>query len=137
MDGNQAGDAAPFFELATDKVTGAFWRDEHRIDARRRLDLAKMHVEAVRGHQDCALFQIRADRSPIDVPLHFVGQQDVDDVRLPRRVLSGYWLKAMLDRQLIIRAAGALTDDYVDSAIAEVLGLSVSLAAIAEDGDGL
>ena len=51
MNGDQAGHAAALFELAADEVARALRRDEHRIDARRRLDLAEVHVEAVRGHQ--------------------------------------------------------------------------------------
>ena len=63
-------------------MAGAFRGDEQRIDARRRLDLAEVDVEAVRAHQDVARLQVRPDVLAIDVALHFVGQQDVDDVGL-------------------------------------------------------
>ena len=46
-------------------------------------------------------------------------------------------LKPWLDRQVVVRAAGALADDDVEAAVAEVLGLGVALRAVADDGDRL
>ena len=62
---------------------------------------------------DGPLLQVRLDRRAIDVALHFVGQQDVDDVGLLRRVLGRHRLEAVLDRQVVVRAAGPLADDHV------------------------
>ena len=44
--------------------------------------------------------------------------------------------EAVADGKVIVRTAGALADDDVATAVAQVLGLSVSLAAVAQDGDG-
>ena len=45
-------------------------------------DLAEVDVEAVRAHQHVARLQVRLDLRAIDVALHFVGQQDVDQIAL-------------------------------------------------------
>ena len=54
----------------------------------RRLDLAEMHVEAVRAHQDVARLQVWADALAVDVSLHFVRQQHVDHVGLFGRLFG-------------------------------------------------
>ena len=46
-------------------------------------------------------------------------------------------LEAVADGEVVVLAAGALADDDVDAAVAEVLGLGVALRAVADDGDGL
>src|SRR5947208_13528606 len=80
---------------------------------------------------------MRLDRGPIRIALHFVREQDVDDVRRLRRLFGRYRLEAVLDRQVMIRAARALADDHIHTTIAEILCLRVSLAAVAQDGNRL
>ena len=73
----------------------------------------------------------------IDVALHFVGQQDVDQVAL----LGGFFgrdrLEAVALGQVVVGAAGPLADDDLAAAVAQVLGMGVPLRAVAEDGDRL
>src|SRR6478609_3467678 len=115
----------------------ALRRDEHRIHARRRLNLAEMHVEAVRSHQNAARLQIRLDRRAIRITLNLIRQQYVDDIRRLGRFLSRHRLELVLDRQVVVRTARPLADDYIYAAVAKVLRLSMSLAAVAQDGDRL
>ncbi len=44
-------------------------------------------------------------------------------------------LKAVADGQFVVRAAWSLTDDHLAAAVAEVLCVGVSLAAVAQNGD--
>ena len=46
-------------------------------------------------------------------------------------------LKPSLDRQVVVRRARPLADHDVAARVAEVLGLGVPLAAVADDGDRL
>jgi hypothetical protein len=41
------------------------------------------------------------------------------------------------DREIIVGAAGTLTNHHCAAAVTQVLGLSVTLAAVADDGNGL
>ena len=46
-------------------------------------------------------------------------------------------LEAVADGEVVVLAAGALADDDVDAAVAEVLSVGVALRAVADDGDRL
>ena len=59
--GDQAGHAAPFFVFAADQMPRPLGRDQGRIDAFRRNDLAEVDVEPVRAHQQVARLQVRPD----------------------------------------------------------------------------
>ena len=73
----------------------------------------------------------------VDVALHFVGQQDVDEVGLLGGLVGRHRLEAVAHGQVVVRAAGPLADDHVAAAVAQVLGLGVPLRAVAEDGNRL
>ncbi len=136
-EGDQAGDAAPFLEFAADQMPGPLGSDQHDVDARRGFDLAEVDVEAVRTHQDVARLEIVADRLAIDVSLHLVGQQHVDDVGLARGLFGRQRLEAVAHGQVVVGAARALADDHGAAAVAQVLGVGMALRAVAQDGDRL
>ena len=102
-----------------------------------RLDEAEVDVEAVRAHQDRARLQVRLDFLFVEVALQLIGDEDVDDVGLLGGVGGADGLEAVADGEVVVLAAGALADDDVDAAVAEVLGLGVALRAVADDGDRL
>ncbi len=58
-------------------------------------------------------FKLRLDVAAIDVALHFVGQQNVDDVGLLGRFGRADRLEAVADGQIVVLAAGPLADDHV------------------------
>ena len=82
-------------------------------------------------------FRLRLDVAAVDVALHFVGQQDVDQVGLLGGLVGRHRLEAVAHGQVVVRAARPLADDHVAAAVAQVLGLGVPLRAVAEDGDRL
>ncbi len=96
----------------------AFGATSTRIDTWRRLDLAEMNVETVRTHQHVAFLQVGPDVIPIDVSLHFVGQQNIDYVGLLGGLGRTYRLELVAHRQFVIFAAGPLTNDYVQPTVA-------------------
>ena len=115
---------------------GPFGGDEGRVDAFRRNDLAEVDVEPVRTEEHVPFLQVRADVRPKNVALNLVGQQDIDDVGRLGGFGGGHGLEAVPDGQVVIRPAFSLADDDLAAAVAEVLGLGVPLAAVAQDGDG-
>ena len=118
-------------------MTGALRGHEQNIVARGSLDLAEVKVEAVARHQHGTLLQVWLDRRLIDVALQFVGQEDVDDVGLLDGLLDAHRREAVALGKLVVGATRPLGHDDGQAAVAEVLGLGVSLRAIADDGDGL
>ena len=60
----------------------AFRGHEGCIDPFRGDDLVEVQIEAVRAHQERALLQIRLDLGLVDVPLDFVGEQNIDEIAL-------------------------------------------------------
>ena len=82
-------------------------------------------------------FRLWLDRLAVDVSLHFVGQQDVDQVALLGGFFGADRLEAMALGQVVVGAARPLADDDLAAAVAEVLGMGVALRAVADDGDRL
>jgi hypothetical protein len=115
----------------------AFGCDEQGIDAGGRLDLTEVHVEAVRAHENVAGLQVRLDAGAIDVGLHFIRQEHVDEVALLRSVFDAHRFEAVTLGEIVVRAAGPLADDHVAAAIAKVLRLGVALRAVTENSDRL
>ena len=132
-EGDQGWHTAALFVFATDEVSWALWGHECRIHAFWRHDLTEVHVETVRAHEQRAGLQIRLDFIAIDIALHFIGKQDVDEIALFGRFRDRDWLEAVADCQIVILAAGALTDDYGATAVSQVLCLGMTLAAVTKD----
>ena len=105
----------------------SFGRDEHDVDARGSFDLSEMDIEAVRAHEDVAGDEIRANRLPVDVALHFVGQQNVNDVGLLGSLFDRQRIEAVAFGQVVVGTTGSLADDDGATAVAQVLGVGVSL----------
>lgn len=118
-------------------MAGALGRDEEDIHILGRLDLAEVDVEAVGEQQGFALGQMGPDVVFIDRRLHFVGQQNHDQIGLLGRFGGGHGREAVFFGQLVVGAAGALAHDHLDPGIPQVLGMGMALAAVADDGDGL
>ena len=111
--------------------------DERCIVALRWDDLAEVNVESVRAHQQCAFLQIRTNFRLVDISLHFIRQQDVNEVSLLNSLGNRHWLETVANGEVIVRATRALANDDVATAVAKVLSLCMSLAAVAEDGNDL
>ena len=90
-------------------MAGAFGSNEQNVVSRWWLDLTKMEVEPVAGHEYGPLLQVRQDRRAVSVPLQFVGQQDVDDVCLLDSIHNRQGLKTMAFGEIKILATGPLS----------------------------
>ena len=81
--------------------------------------------------------EVIADLGAEYLALKLVGQQDRDDVGLLGGLGGRDRLKTVLHGLLVIGRAGQLGHDHLAAAVAEVLGVAMSLRAVAQDGDGL
>src|SRR6185503_10223669 len=137
MDGDQGRNAAPFGIYPAHQVAGTLGRNHDDVNIGRRNDGLEMNAEAVGKAEDLALRETRLDILLVEVALSFVGSENLDPVGF---LCCLGWRE---NREAIrFRLGGATparvqTDNHAVAAVAEVLGLRVSLTAVAEDGDGL
>ena len=137
MHGDQRRHAYAFGEQLAHAVAGRFGRDHGNIDVGGRLDLAEVDVESVGEHQRFAGGQMRGDVLVIQVALDMIGDQDHDHIG----GFGGFGsveatlrpAASALARDLLL---GIEPDHHVDAGIAQVQGVRVTLAAIADDCDG-
>ena len=87
-------------------MAGALGRDEEDVHILGRLDLAEVDVEAVGEQQGLALGQMGLDVVFIDRRLHFVGQQNHDQIGLLGRFGGGHGREAVLLGQLVVAPPG-------------------------------
>ena len=133
---DEARHAAAALVFAAHGVAGALGRDHDHVEIGARLDQAEMDVEPVGESERRALLEVGDEVVGIDRRLVLVGGDDHDDVGPLRRIGVRQHLEAGAFRLLRGGRAGAQRDgDVLDPAVAQVLGVGVALAAIAEDGD--
>ena len=135
VDGDEGGDADAFGVEFADAVTGGFGSDHGDIDIGRGHDGAEVDVEAVGEHESLAGGHVGSDLIVIEVGLYVIGHEDHDDVRDLSGVGRGEDLEAGSFGLGDTPAAGGEADDDIDAGIAEVQGMGVALAAVADDGD--
>ncbi len=135
--GDQARHASPFDKLAAHQVARPLGGDERTIDPVRRHHLPEVDVEPVRAKQEVARAQLRLDLMGVDVGLNFIRQEDVDEITCMGRVGGRHRFEPITHRRLVVRRARPLTDDDLTARIAQVLGLGMSLAAVADHRDRL
>ena len=96
-----------------------------------------MNAEAVREAENLSRMQIRLDVLLVDVRLGLVGSEHVDPVGALGRLVRSHNDHAIgprLRRALPVRVQ---SHDDLETAVAQILCLRMSLAAVAQDGDGL
>ena len=79
--------------------------------------------------------QVRQNLVLEQVSLQLIGNQDVDQISTLGCFRSGDGLEVVADGQIVVGSTGALPDDDIAAAVAQVLRLSMSLASIADNGD--
>src|SRR6202035_2678446 len=89
------------------------------------------------AQEQVALLQIGTNLRAEQISLHFVGQQNVDDIGGFGCVGERDGLEVVRNREVVVRTARPLPDDDLTPTVAQVLSLGVSLAAITQDGDCL
>ena len=137
VDGQQGRHAPALGVDAADQVPGALRSDHGHVHDRRRHDLVEVDVEPVGEHEHVALFEVVADGGLVDDLLGLVGDHHHDDVGRRGSRVGRHDLEAGRDGAVPGGGARSLGHDHFDAAVPQVLGMSVSLAAEADDGHGL
>ena len=117
-------------------MPGTLGSDHDDINIGRRNDGFEMNAEAVREAENFTRMQIGLDVLVVKFGLGLVGRENVDPVGALGGLIGGDDDHAVGLGLLRALAVGIEADDDFVSAVAEILGLGVSLAAVAEDGDG-
>ena len=119
-------------------MAGTFRRDHEHIDIGARFDQTEMDIQTMRENQSRVLFQIRRQMIPVQSALQFIRSQNHDNIRPSCGFGRRHDLELGVFRFDRARAACAQTDnDIFDSAVAQILRVGMSLAAITDDGDFL
>src|SRR5579875_1076915 len=137
MHRDQARDAPPVCVFRAHQATRAFRSDHEDVDVFGRDDRPEMDPEPMRKGQILPRLHVRRDRLHVHRRLFFVGDEHMDDVASPRSLVGRDDFEALLTS--LVRRARTLaqTDDDGHPAVAQVLRLSFTLAAEADDGDRL
>ena len=123
-------------ELAPDQVSGRLGRHHRDVHARGRRDLAVVDVEPVGEHQRLARLEPLGHAALVDGPAVLVGGEHHDDIGRGRGLGDRPDVEAG-GLGLVPRAAALPeADDDLGAAVAEVEGVGVPLAAVADDGEG-
>ena len=126
---------APSVKHLPHPVPGRLRRHQGHVDVPGRLDLAVADVEAVREHQGVARLQVRCDVLFVQLRLHGVGGQDHDHLTPGRGLGVAQHLETVGLGLRLAAAPRPQADDDFDPAVAQVQGMSVALAAVADDRD--
>ena len=137
MNRQQSRDSSALGVHPADKVSGALGRDHYHVDVVRRLNGLEMDAETVRDPEHLAGMQVRLDLRVVKVALRLVGREDLDPVGALRGFRGSDYHHAVGACLLGRGPLRVQADDDLVSAVAQVLGLRMALAAVAQDGDGL
>ena len=136
MDREQGGNSAAFGIDATDQMPGTLGSDHHDIDISRRDDSFEMNAESVRETENLTRMQVGFDELVVKLGLGLVGGQYMNPVSAFGGLIGGHDHHAICFGLLGAFARRVEADDYLVSAVTEILSLRVSLAAVADDCDG-
>ena len=132
--GHQARDAAAPLILAAHGVAGAFGGDHEHVDVGARVEQVEVHVQAVGEGEGAAGLHVRAELVAVEVALALVGGQDHDDVGPFRRIARVHDLQVRAFSLGHASGIWAQADrEFGRAAIFEIVGVSMSLAAVADD----
>ncbi len=137
MDGDQSRGAGALGIEAAQHVPRALGGDHGHINIGGWEDLVIVDVEAVCEHQHIALDQPFFDGAIVYLALQLVGDQHHDNIRGLGHLISGRHLEASLLGIAPRLATLKLTHHDLASAILEVQGVGMTLAAKTDDADGL
>jgi len=127
---------------AADDVAGAFGSDHDDVYVLGSGDGLEVNVEAVCKGQSLALGHVGSDLLVVDVGAQLIGNQHHDHIASLGSLFDFHDLEVVvggskLGSLLPVSGTLAQTDDNIDAALSEVLGMGVALTAEADDGDGL
>src|SRR6476660_4744938 len=135
LDRDQTRHAGALLEKLAEAVTWRLRGDHDHVDVLRRRHEAEAHREAMREEQRLAGAETILDRLLVDLALDLVRREDHDQIGLPGGVGNRDDLEAVGLGLCPALAALGQSDDHLHPAVAQVLGMRVTLAAIADDRD--
>ena len=136
LDCQQAGHAGTTLVLGAHRVTGTLGRDHEDVEVGARLDQVEVDGQAVGESQSRALLEVVLEIILVEIALQLVGCQHHDHVGPFGRLGRGHYREAGafgLGRAARARAQGHR--NVLDAAVAQVVGVGVALAAVADDDD--
>ena len=127
---------------AADDVAGALGSDHDDVNVLRRGDGLEVDVKAVGKGQCLALGHVGGNLRVVDVGAQLVGNQHHDNVTGLGSLLDLHDLEVLMGGSelgglLPVGRALAQTDNDIDAALGQILGMSVALGAEADNGNGL
>src|ERR1700728_787410 len=128
---NQRRHAAPFAINSPQQMTGTLGRNHHHVHIFWRNDRFEMNAKAVREAENFSWMQIRLDELLVHCGLRFIGGEHIHPVPPLGRLIGSHHHHAIGASLLRAGTRGLQADDDFVAAIAQVLRLRVSLAAVA------
>src|SRR5574343_630845 len=135
INGDQGRHAATLQVLGTHGVARALRSNHDDVHVSARHDLFVMHVEAVSEGQGSALLQVRGDFFVVNLRNVLVRQQDHDNVGALDGLGDLFNLQASGFRLGPGSTTLAQANGDLDAGVLQVLGVSVPLRTITNDGD--
>jgi hypothetical protein len=136
LDRDQAGHAAAALVFRAHRVAGALGRDHEDVQVAARLDQVEVDVEAVSKGDRRAVLHVGRQVIPVEPGLKLVGGEHHDHVGPAGRLGRGHDLETGGFRLPGGGRAGAERHAHVGgAAVLEVVGVGVTLAAVADHGD--
>ena len=135
LDGDEHRNPASIDVFAAHDMARSLGGNHGDVDAGRGLDIAETDVEAVPEEQRRALLEVRGDRLGVDHALDLVRGQDHDQVGLLDSLGHRKDLQALGLCLGLGPAALGQSDANVDSGVAQVQRMGVTLAAISDNSD--
>src|SRR5690606_15986932 len=135
--GDEAGGPYPLDVRPPDQVPGPLRRHHVDVDVLGGYDLGEVDVEAVREAEGVPLLQVRLDIFLVNYRVNLVGKEDLDHLRLLRRLRRRRHPDPVRLRPLPGPRSRDVRRDDLEPRVLEVLGLGVPLASVSYDGDRL
>ena len=136
-DSDQARYALTLLYGFTEAVAWGFRSRHEDVNISWRYDLTEMDIEAVGEAQRFASGHIRFDVLIVDLGLLLIWDQHMDDIARLSGFFNGHWGQAVFFDSIKSLAALSQADDDLEACVSEILSLSVALAAVTNDGNGL
>src|SRR5437879_13459959 len=128
LNGDQRRDPSSFCVDAADKMAGALGRDHHHVDVSGPHDCIEVNAEAVREAENFSGMEIGFDELVVHFGLGLIRRENVDPVGALGGLVGSHNHHAIGASLLGALAGGIKADDNFVYAVAEILGLRVSLA---------
>ena len=135
MDGDYCRRARALGVKLPEHMSGTLGGNHGDIDIGGGHNLPVVDVKAVGEHEHLALGQTFSHRSVVDIALQVIRCQHNDNIGFLSHIISRHHLKARLMSALPARAALGFGHYYLGAAVPQVLGVGVTLAAVADDAD--